>query len=170
MKERVKIIANEEGQSIFELVVFLPLMLVVLTMMITTGNAINSSINQLKATRGYYYFLLRGNSMGQRNSFLEDAHRGAGIRTVGFNAIGWRRAEDNSQTTLGVCYRYNSFLSAVASSATCDSTSSAGDRSPYIKVFTMYGVCTETYVSLDGGTTYTIPHNFSGTANACVFE
>ena len=37
-----KKILNSEGQAIFEFIVFLPLLLALVTMMITTGNAINA--------------------------------------------------------------------------------------------------------------------------------
>lgn len=169
--DRSKILENEKGQSIFELIVFLPLLLVVLTMMITTGNAISSSINQLKVTRGYFYFLQRGNPTLQRHEFIRESSANNGITTIGFNAIGWRRADVvGSEESFSICYRYNSFLSNLGTDSNCDEPSLSGEaKTPFIRMFTVYGLCSETYVSTDGGVTHFVPHNFSGQADACVY-
>jgi hypothetical protein len=46
---------NQEGQAVFELLIFLPFLLFLYTIYYTAGNAINGSINQQKAVRGYFY-------------------------------------------------------------------------------------------------------------------
>lgn len=167
-----KILQNEKGQSIFELVVFVPLMLIVLTMMVNTGNAINASINQLKATRAYYYFLLRGNSIGQRNSYLVNLFNDRGMLKVGFNAVGWRRSDEaGSEDTFAVCYKYNSWLSDITGTKTCDDPLADGEtKTPFVRIFTVYGLCTETYDRYDQPFSALVDKTTSGRSSACVLQ
>jgi hypothetical protein len=160
------------GQSIFELIVFVPLLLIVLTIMINTGNAINASINQQKATRGYYYFLLRGNSMIQRAAWLSQGW-GFGFTEMGFNAVGWRKSDAGSADGIpfAACFKYSSFLSNLGGETECDDPSdSAEQRSPFVKIFTVYGMCSQTYQSNDNGANIFVNRRSSGTASGCILR
>ena len=55
---KIKLLDNK-GQAVFETMMFLPVLLFFVVYMTRTGNAINASINQQKATRGYTYYLLK---------------------------------------------------------------------------------------------------------------
>ena len=61
-KKLKKISLKEEGQAIFELLVFLPVFLFLFVVIYNIGNSINISINQQKATRRYFYYIQKGNS------------------------------------------------------------------------------------------------------------
>ena len=50
--------AKQQGQALVEFIIFLPFMLMMYTVVITLGDAINGSINQQKATRAYFYYRL----------------------------------------------------------------------------------------------------------------
>ncbi len=81
------ILKNQKGQAIFELIIFLPFLIFLYTIYSTTGNAINGSINQQKAVRGYFYGLLRGNSYINTTTDLDEFSEKA-ISVVGFSALG----------------------------------------------------------------------------------
>lgn len=171
-KKKKNILLQEQGQSIFELIVFVPLLLVVLTVMINTGNAINASINQQKATRGYFYFLVRGNSQIQRAEWLVDGW-GFGFTEMGFNAVGWRRSDlgTDEENPMAACFKYSSFLSNLGGETDCDDVSGSSEKkSPYVKIFTVYGVCSQTYQSNDNGANIFINKQSSGTASGCMLR
>ena len=66
-----KKLLNNEGQAIFETMLFVPVLLFFVAYIVRVGSAINSSINQQTVTRSYTYYLLKGNSKGNRTSDLE---------------------------------------------------------------------------------------------------
>lgn len=169
LKPDQSILKNSKGQSIFELIVFVPLLLIVLTMMITTGNAINSSINQLKATRGYFYYILRGNPTGQRKVFLQSYTNQYGLQTIGMNVVGWRtRQSSNESETLATCYRYNAFLTDLGDDTLCDEPASLTEpKTPFIRIYTAYGICSETYRVLGDPNNIIVPHDLSGRGQGC---
>ncbi|MEI8346210.1 MAG: hypothetical protein WCG27_02000, partial [Pseudomonadota bacterium] len=53
---------SQQGQSIFEFLIFFPFLLILFFSFSVVGGAINSSINQQKAARGYFFKMTRGNS------------------------------------------------------------------------------------------------------------
>jgi hypothetical protein len=169
LKPDQSILKNAKGQSIFELIVFVPLLLIVLTMMVTTGNAINSSINQLKATRGYFYFILRGNPTGQRKTFLQSYVNQYSLQTIGMNVVGWRTRRNNDEgETLATCYRYNAFLSNLGNDTNCDEPASLTEaKTPFIRIYTAYGICSETYQIAGDPNKIYVPHNLSGRSEGC---
>ncbi len=151
-----KILKNQKGQALFELIVFLPLLMILYTIYATTGNSINGSINQQKAVRGYFYGLLKGNSyintMGDLDEYSEK-----NITTVGFSALGWReKSRNNGGNSFAPCFKFSSVLKN-DSSEECDSDTreedSDGERiSRYVRVFTFYGICGPVYTKTsDGG-------------------
>ena len=140
----MKKIQNEKGQAIFEFIVFLPFFLILLAVLITMGGSINGSINQQKATRGYFYYLVRNNSNIPPR---EDLTPLEGVVTAtGMYSIGWR---DQSQggTPLGSCYKVLSFaMGGDKEKESCgDKLKTADKISSFIKVFSVYGVCSTSY-------------------------
>ena len=61
-------VAKEKGQALIEFIIFLPFMLMMFMIVLTLGNAINGSINQQKAVRGYFYYRLQNNSQITRRN------------------------------------------------------------------------------------------------------
>lgn len=145
-----EIIENEEGQAIFELVIFLPVMLYLMVMLLNVGNSINASINQQKATRGYTYYLLKGNSLGNRRGDL--ATLTGSINEVSSFIVGWRAEQQGGGTqSFGSFYRLPTLPWVGEGDEDCMAKSSSGDpQTECIKVFTIYGVCGETYAMTDG--------------------
>ncbi|MEK6626332.1 MAG: hypothetical protein AABY86_15285, partial [Bdellovibrionota bacterium] len=62
---------NTRGQALFEFIIFAPLFLGLMSLMISISASINGGINQQKALRGYYYNVLKGNSIIESNFDIE---------------------------------------------------------------------------------------------------
>jgi hypothetical protein len=144
---------KDDGQALFEFIVFLPFLIYLFTLMVTISNSINASINQQKATRGYFYYLMKGNSMAPTRSDLRD-YRTRGITgLVGITAIGWREKSEGDES-VAPCFKFSTLFSPSSESGideneTCD-TPSGGKVSQFVRVYTLYGVCGATYSALDG--------------------
>lgn len=137
---------NEEGQAIFEVMVFLPLFIFFFTIIFNIGSAINVSINQQKVTRRYFYYLAKGNSYLPTQSNLT-LYKGAGVlKIVGMSFIGYRQEYvTGSEQPAGPCFRFSSFLTG-ETDETCEDASGADPSTTnFIRVFTGYGVCGQSY-------------------------
>lgn len=143
MAAKEKILNNSEGQAIFELIVFLPFLVYFVTILFTAGSAINGSINQQKATRGYFYYIVKGNSNLPVASDL-NALSGSGIASVSVASIGWaEKKTEGGEENYGTCYEFSRLYSS--SEETCDTKRTETDKSIFIKPLTFYGVCSATY-------------------------
>lgn len=148
MKNSDKNLLSEKGQAIFELIVFLPLLLLILTVMVTVGNAISSSINQQKVTRGYFYYILRGNSQGINSIDLKEYSTDHGMTNVGMFSIGWRRseAEQSDDQVFATCFRFSPMFSADNSDENCDEPNLGSEsKTSIIRLYTAYGICSDVY-------------------------
>jgi hypothetical protein len=133
----------EKGQSIFEFVVFLPFFLILITILVTMGGAINGSINQLKATRGYFYYIVKNNSNIPPSEDVEPLE--GLVSAIGMYSIGWRDGSRGS-TPLGPCYKIISLAGGDKKKEICSDKVSQLDRvSTFVKVFTVYGLCSTSY-------------------------
>jgi len=137
-------IKNNKGQAIFEFIVFLPFFLILLSVLTTMGGAINGSINQNKAVRGYFYYLVKNNSTIPPAEDLE-AFRGA-ISATGMYSIGWRDYSAGA-TPYGPCYRLLSFATGgeKREEACSDKMLGVEGISTFVKVFSVYGLCSSSY-------------------------
>ena len=142
---------GEEGQALFELIVFLPLLLLILTLMTTISNAINASINQQKVTRGYFYYTIRGNSLGLNRKDLDEYENDNTMTNVGMAVVGWRRSDPGQATNenFAPCFRFNSLFTANTSDQDCDSPSVTSGVTPIVRIYTAYGICSETYSNVN---------------------
>jgi hypothetical protein len=131
---------NENGQAIFEMIIFLPFLIFLYTVFYTVGNSISASINQQKAVRGYFYQLVKGNSYIVSAVDLDSDASQYNIHTVGFFAIGW--AEELLQARpVGNCFHFTSMLRN-NSTEVCNSSVRTDPTASYIiRAFTMYGIC-----------------------------
>lgn len=137
---------NEEGQAIFELLIFMPILVFFYTIIFNVGNSINVSINQQKATRRYFYHLIKGNSYLPSNNSLT-AYR-SGYTRVGIALIGYADRLEGGSSPIAPCFKFNSFFSG-DTGETCEEESPGEKQTSFVRVFTAYGICGETY-SLQG--------------------
>ena len=141
---------NEDGQAIFEVLIFLPLLIFLYTILYNVGNSINVSINQQKVTRRYFYYLIKGNSFLPSQDDLQ-AFR-AGYQRVGMSVIGYKDKSEGGAgngVPIAPCFKFNSFLTGTTDE-TCDEAKSGERLTSFIRVFTAYGICGETYSIQNG--------------------
>ncbi len=161
---------NQKGQAIFELILFLPILLFMYTIYYTAGNSISGSINQQKAVRGYFYTLVKGNSYLVTPQDLHDFSDNKGIKRVGFNAIGWNENMDASKRSFAPCFSFSSILKN-STTETCDGDErEAEDSSRFIRLFTFYGVCGPSYTATD--TSFSIEPSLQGArgTDSCILS
>lgn len=142
-----KILENEEGQAVFELILFMPFLVYFVTLLFTAGNSINGSINQQKAVRGYFYHLLKGNSNLPIKADLVE-FKGSGISAVSVSSLGWaeERPEENNYAT---CYKFSTLYST--SEEICKEKAPDPNTTIFVRPFTFYGVCSGTYIMQPDG-------------------
>lgn len=141
-----KYLSNEKGQALFEMILFIPFILFLYTIYYTAGNAINGSIVQQKAVRGYFYISLKGNSyIVNRVDLLH--LKDQGMKRIGFNAFGWtdHMGGSGGKESFGTCFKFSSLLKN-GSNEECDSNARDSEGSSrYVRLFTFYGVCGPNY-------------------------
>ncbi len=147
MKKKIEF-KSEEGQAIFEFIVFVPFYLVFLVVFLTVSGAVNGSINQQKATRGYFYYLIKNDSTAPLKKDLEELSRN-GITNVGSYSFGWQRSARGA-TPIAPCYKIPSILGDQREEACEDPMDSGSRESQFVKVFTAYGVCSASYTYDEG--------------------
>ncbi len=135
---------NEEGQSIFEFIMFLPFFIYLLSVMVNVGNAINASINQQKASRSYTFHLYKGNSNAPPAQDLLSPTLES-FNSIDLIAIGWREKEVNNISSLAPCFKFQSFLSGESSNETCERPLIENSMTNFIRVYTAFGWCGATY-------------------------
>jgi hypothetical protein len=140
---------NEQGQAIFEFVVFIPFFLVLFTIFVSLAGSINSAINQQKATRGYFFYSIKGNSMLPPAEDLLELQEN-GVHTVGMYAFGWRKS-GVGKTPYAPCYKLQSFQNETIERKCEDAVPFGEEISSYIKVMSVFGVCSATYTSIGDG-------------------
>lgn len=151
-----KILNNQKGQAVFELIIFIPFLVFLYSIYYTIGNSISGSINQQKAVRGYYYALVRGNSYINTFSDLIEFNAGS-IKKIGFNAIGWREKSDGAGTlAFAPCFKFSSVLKSESTEECDDKTREDDGKTRLIRVFTFYGVCGPVYTANDNGSYFDI--------------
>ena len=141
---------NEEGQAIFEMLVFLPLFIFLFTIIFNVGSAINVSINQQKSTRRYLYYLAKGNSFLPQQQNMQRYLRNGPYTRVGMSFIGLRQREINKQSA-GSCFKFSSFITG-DSDEECEEPPDKSDipvSTNFIRVFTGYGICGDTFKLID---------------------
>ena len=139
---------NENGQAVFELIMFVPFLIYFLTLLFNSGSAINGSINQQKATRGYFHFIIKGNSYLPVAGDLA-RHAENGLISVSAASIGWAESRPSDGEQFGTCYKYSTLYSK--STETCEEKSQDESSSIFVKPLTFYGVCSATYVQRPDG-------------------
>ncbi|MBF0311837.1 MAG: hypothetical protein HQK50_04295 [Oligoflexia bacterium] len=143
----MKQLQDDRGQALFEFLVFLPVMVLLYSITLTIGNSINGSINQQKFTRGYFFNVIHNDSNLPTTPTLMQMKG----RLVGMFAIGWKMDETSGQTPVAPCFRMFSLTNDPTSPGVEECNPGGGGiRAPYIRVKTVFGVCTETYINNNG--------------------
>ncbi len=136
---------KNEGQALFEFLIFTPLFLGLMALMISISASLNGGINQQKAVRGYYYNILKGNS-NIESSF--DLRTMGTIKMVGFFALGYQE-KNVGENPFATCYRLHMFGEKKAE--TCDNADTASGATEFIRVMNMYGLCGASYYAETSG-------------------
>lgn len=140
-----RLIKNEDGQAIIEMVIFFPLLALLFMYFLNITASINGSINQQKITRSYFFARLKSNSL---YPFGHDA-READWGYFGMSFIGWSEKFNTSNEPLAPCYSAKvPFFSTDETSCT---EKYSGSRTNYIRVGTVFGMCGTTYQMGSGG-------------------
>jgi hypothetical protein len=140
--EKKNILIKDEGQAIFELILFMPFLVYFVTLLFTAGNSINGSINQQKATRGYFFHLLKGNSaLPVRDDLIRLS--GSGVTSASASSLGWREKRDG-EISFGTCYKFSTLYST--SEELCDEKAVEPSTTIFVKPFTFFGLCSGTYI------------------------
>ncbi len=143
MRTKLFLTVNEKGQAVFELIAFLPFLIFIFTIMVTIGNSINASINQQKVTRRYFYYLLKGNSTAPTQEDLNE-WLNSGISFAGMSALGFR-AKEQGDLSFAPCFKFTTLFTG-DQGETCDEPLKGEAKSNFVRVFTFYGICGETYI------------------------
>ncbi len=151
MDEKAKVIsldqrrrtAFQRGQALFEMLIFVPFIVLFLQLFMTVASSINGAINQQKAVRGYFYQLARNNS---RLPTTSDLTRLAGfnLNFIGMSATGWMDKLADGQVPVASCFHLKALgKDSGALDQSCDdaSTVASSQRSNFIRLHTVYGVC-----------------------------
>ena len=142
MKKKLE---NEKGQAIIEFLLFVPFVLMMYSLVVSIGNAINGSINQQKAVRGYLYYRVQNDSTVPKRHPTQNVHEG--WTRFGMYFIGWKEKFDGN-TPVATCYKFK-LPTGTEASDNCDATYS-GKTSQFVRLQTVYGLCGATYSNTDG--------------------
>lgn len=133
---------NQQGQALVEFIIFLPFMLMFYTLVVILGDAINGSINQQKATRGYFYYRIQ-NSPYITRPFRSGGSGGNEVfrnwNSFGMFFIGWADYLEGGRNPVHPCYKLNLPFAAAAGDV-CNQKYSQ-PTTQFIRVGTVYGVC-----------------------------
>lgn len=137
-------VKKNKGQSIFEFILFLPIMATLYAFLVSVGGSINGAINQQKAVRGYFFARIKNNS-----TFPKPDHGNNGLATnaswqrFGMAFIGWReRWADGGQVPLTRCYQVPLPLGKNDEDS-CEAWE--GNTTQFIRPAAVFGVCGATY-------------------------
>ncbi len=115
------------------------------------GDAINHSINQNKAVRGYYFFVSQNDSFAPNLTFLP-FFSSKSINSLSLDTFNWStiRVPDESSQARGSCVKVPGFLGNGINEE-CDAPAPEGNKSQFIRVYTSFGTCTGTFALQPGG-------------------
>lgn len=137
-----KKILKEDGQAIMEFVLFLPFMMMMYFSILSVGNAINGSINQQKAARGYFYYRM-GNSSVMPKPRRDGFEPSDGWGTFGMQIMGWAE-RFQGDSPVAPCFKFQMPLGEIPDGDACENAYS-GNKTQFIRVQTVYGICGATY-------------------------
>ncbi len=143
MGARERKILNSQGQAIFEFIVFVPFYLYLLTVLMSFGNSINASINQNKVIRGFFYRDIAGYSYPPIKRDLELLSNN-GLDVVGMALIGYRDRSEG-ENAISACVGVQRYIGSDGADETCEEPPDGETSTRFIRIFTGYGVCGESW-------------------------
>jgi hypothetical protein len=160
-------IKKQNGQALFEFIFFMPFMLLLVTLFLTFGGAINGSINQQKATRGYFYALAMNNSTTPTLDILDSLK---GLDSIGSSVIGWTREEVNAgkPNPVAPCYKLSTFMTSGPGDKCDDPRDPATRATNFVRVYTAYGVCGAGYRKENGNFVYDVLNQSRGATDCSI--
>lgn len=149
---------DAKGQSLIEFIIFLPLFLLVYSFVTPYMSAIYGSINQQKITRHYFYYYTKNHSFLPKAEYNNAFYQGLNLNSFGMMFMGY--AENfNQNVPISPCYE-GSFGEENSCTASYSKKASS-----FIRVATVYGLCTATYLQKDGKV-YLAPYEYAREVNA----
>lgn len=166
-------VVNRKGQALFEFMIFLPIMIILYGIVIAISSAINGSINQQKATRGFIYGYIKGSPTIPVRILIRE-NLGENVRIQGMFAYLFGDSLDPGPPPRphATCYDVPTY--GQVEPEDCEASVDSADRSsPLIRVKTGYGLCGATYyVNPDANDRIEINHPVSaklrGTVRGCM--
>lgn len=134
---------GEKGQALFEFIVFIPLILILLSLFMTINSALNASINQQKFTRSFFYNLNQNDSRLPNKNAL-DSIKGDGAMSASMFALGWRESTKGA-IPVAPCFKIKTFFGN-PSEEQCSPGEKGKMTTQFIRVKTVYGICGATYM------------------------
>lgn len=158
--------SSEKGQALIELIIFLPLIITIYSVVGGYASAINGSINQQKITRAYFYARVQNNSNIPGPSVSSPSVYQAWSK-FGMFFIGWKDYFQGGNTPVMPCYRVNiPFKNSPAEK--CEDAYST-NKSLYVRIGTVYGVCGATWINNGGFITMADPQQ-SVDLGSCIIK
>lgn len=134
---------DEKGQALFEFIIFIPFLMMLYSLTLTISNALNASINQQKAARGYFYYLRQNDSRFPSPSRDEGLDPLDSFKTFSMTIIGWADKFDG-QVPVSPCFEFKLPIGDLEGDS-CDN-SYQEEKTQFVRVGTVYGVCGANYV------------------------
>ena len=165
---------DEKGQSLFEFLIFVPFLVMLFASLVKIQGAINASINQQKSARGYFFNLLRHNSMFPDRGEVKTIFDNGSIQTIGMSVIGWRDYSkggddgEGSKNPVSSCFKLVGVSNSSANEECEDSVEATKTELRNIRVYTAFGLCSANYSNDNGLISYR--PDVSGRSNACKNE
>lgn len=156
---------DQKGQSIFEFVLFLPIVISLYAFLANLGGSINGAINQEKVTRGYFFARIKNNSLFPAPDPTRGGQPIGPWQRFGMHFIGWReRWADGGQVPLTTCYRLALPLGRNENDV-CEQW--ATNTTQYIRPRVVFGACGATFEIRGGVVERSIQVSDAG---ACLLE
>lgn len=153
---------TQEGQALFEFIIFIPFFLLTYSLVLSIGSSINGAINQQKVTRGYFFARTKNNSTIPTPQELDLI---TAQSAIGMTYVGWRSDEQN-QVPIAPCYKLTQFNLTTPDACLDDYT---GTSTQQIRVKTVFGLCGATY-SKQGGRIQYLPAQFIANRGGCAIR
>lgn len=136
---------DDSGQSLFEFLFFLPLFVFFASFISNIGNSINTSINQQKLTRGYFFYLTQNNSFIPARGLLNNL--GSLSRVSQFSIFYRVKENDNGKSRPETYEKPNIFIggSDEESQYLRGDDEDLDSQSDFIRIFTGFGICSNGY-------------------------
>lgn len=159
MKRNLK---SQKGQALIELIIFLPLIVTLYSVISGFANSINGSINQQKITRAYFYNRIQNSSTFPGPGLVMDEFQS--WRSFGMFYIGWKDYFKGDEPVMP-CYKVSIPFKDSPQDKCEDSYST--EKTLWVRVGTVYGVCGGTFYHSSGNVFY-VPDGGFGSFSSVV--